>query len=154
MYTIGDLTTGGFWFNGIGEEGTLTSASGFPLQINATSVHIDDFTANFERDGPNKVHLRGLLLTDDGEYIGVEVIGLLDNTQAVQDIINKKPGAKPTEWGSLNTFTTWSFQAAKGSKYADLTTGTFVANFRMWPYEADDSFAVEYHLSKVLPGKG
>ncbi|KAL9085923.1 MAG: hypothetical protein Q9165_007406 [Trypethelium subeluteriae] len=147
----GNLSTGGIWSNGNG-VGTLTSVPGYNLTVNATTIHIDDFNY-LSTGGPYTLNARGLLETDDGDYIGLTGEGLLANTPHVQAILANETGVEPLKWGELNTFTTWTFQAAASSKYAALTESTFVANIRMSPSDnKNTSSYIDYRLSQVTSG--
>lgn len=159
---MGELRTGGLWSNGNG-VGKLTSVPqtspssssiGIPY-INATTIHMDDF--NYRRSGdsdaPYVLNAQGLLATDDGHYLGVKGSGLLANTAHVRAIMANETGVEPTRWGELDSFTTWTFQAAADGPYAALAEATFVANIRISPSDDADTVShIDYRLSKVLPG--
>ncbi|KAK7991357.1 hypothetical protein PG988_000151 [Apiospora saccharicola] len=163
LYPLGELPTGGLWSNGNG-VGTLTSVpgSGLGFHLNATTVHMTDFNAlpsssSSEKggggndQGPYVLAAQGLLRTDDGQHLGLYGRGLLANTPHVRDILANRTGVAPTRWGELDTYTTWTFQAA--GKYAALTESTFVANIRVYPSDRSDTVSyIDYRMSKVLPG--
>ena len=147
---MGELPTGGLWSNGNG-IGTLRSVPGADLYLNATTVHMDDFNVRNSATGPYTLNAQGILKTDDDHYIGMYGRGLLANTPHVQAIMANETGVEPTEWGELETYTTWTFQAA--GKYAALTESTFVANIKIAPSDSSDTVSyIDYRLSKVLPG--
>ncbi|KAH8165465.1 hypothetical protein CIB48_g2794 [Xylaria polymorpha] len=149
LYQMGDLPTGGRWSNGNG-IGVLTSVPGFSPALNASSIHMDDF--NFvNSDGPFTLDANGIIKTDDGQFIGVHSKGLLSNTPSVRAILANSTDAAPTQWGDIDTFTTWSFQAS--GKYSDLTTKTFVANIQLLPSDSEDTVSyINYRISQVIPG--
>lgn len=150
MYPIGELPNGQIWSNG-NSVGTLTSAPGFGMKLNATTLHMDDFTIMNSKDGPYELSARGMLETDDGHFIGVTGKGPLENTPHVQALIANATGVKATRWGELETLTTWSFQAS--GPYSALTDSTFFASIRLSPSDNSDVAAyAEYRLSKVLAG--
>ncbi|ORY63301.1 uncharacterized protein BCR38DRAFT_436452 [Pseudomassariella vexata] len=150
LYPIGELPNGQIWSNG-NSVGTLTSVAGSDLSINATTLHMDDFTVMNSKNGPYELSARGMLKTDDGHFIGVTGTGPLSNTPHVQAIIANETGATPTAWGELKTLTAWSFQAS--GKYAALTESVFFANIRLLPSDdAEVSAYAQYRLSKVLAG--
>lgn len=147
---MGELPTGGLWSNGNG-VGTLTSVEGFEPRLNATTVHMDDFNARGSAEGPYTLAAQGVLRTDDGHFLGIYGKGLLANTPHVQAIMANETGVSPTRWGEIDTFTTWTFQAA--GDYAALTESTFVANIRVSPSDNEDTVSyIDYRLSKVLAG--
>lgn len=150
MYPIGELPGGQIWSNG-NSFGMLTSAPGFDMDLNAKTLHMDDFTVMNSKDSPYELSARGMLETDDGYFIGVTGKGPLENTPHVQALIANETGVKATRWGELETLTTWSFQAS--GPYAALTDSTFFASIRLSPSNSSDIAAyAEYRLSKVLPG--
>ncbi|KAK7968050.1 uncharacterized protein PG986_002327 [Apiospora aurea] len=160
LYPLGELPTGGLWSNGNG-VGTLTSVPGSGFHLNATTVHMTDFNAlpsppsdtggGGNDQGPYVLAAQGLLRTDDGQHLGLYGRGLLANTPHVRDILANRSGVAPTRWGELDTYTTWTFQAA--GKYAALTESTFVANIRVYPSDRSDTVSyIDYRMSKVLPG--
>ncbi|KAH8198337.1 hypothetical protein TruAng_007492 [Truncatella angustata] len=149
MYPMGELPTGGLWSNG-NAVGTLTSVPGSDLYVNATTIHMDDFNAR-STGGPYILAAQGVLKTDDDHYIGIYGKGLLANTQHIEAIMANETGVKPTSWGEIETYTTWTFQAS--GKYAALTESTFVANIRVYPSDDSDTVSyIDYRISKVLPG--
>ncbi|KAI1339730.1 hypothetical protein F5Y15DRAFT_67823 [Xylariaceae sp. FL0016] len=146
---MGELPTGGLWSNG-NAVGTLTSVDGFVDYLNATTVHMDDFNER-TTDGPYVLNAQGVLRTDDDHYIGIYGKGLLANTPHIAAIMANESGVAPTQWGEIDTYTTWSFQAS--GKYAWLTESTFVANIRVSPSDNADTVSyIDYRFSKVLPG--
>ncbi|KAF2973126.1 hypothetical protein GQX73_g456 [Xylaria multiplex] len=150
LYPIGELPGGQVWSNG-NSVGTLSSVPGSNMELNATTLHMDDFTVVSSEGGPYALSARGMLETDDGHFISVTGRGLLPNTPHVQAVIANNTGVKPTKWGELDAITTWSFQAS--GKYSDLTEAIFFANIRLLPSDnADTAAYAEYRLSKVLPG--
>ncbi|KAJ4413898.1 hypothetical protein N0V82_008253 [Gnomoniopsis sp. IMI 355080] len=131
--------------------GRLTSVPGSTMDLNATIVHMDDFSVVNSADGPYDLSARGILETDDGHFISVTGLGMLANTPHIQAILTNETAVEPTQWGEIQTLTTWSFQAS--GPYAALTESTFFANIRLFPSNNEDTAAyVEYRLSKVLPG--
>ena len=97
--------------------------------------------------------IRGLLETDDGEYVGVTAIGFISNTTHVADILANKTGTTATRWGELDTITSWTFLANKDGKYKDLGDSTWVSNIRMYPSDNKDTqLYIDFKLSKVLGG--
>ncbi|ORY63305.1 uncharacterized protein BCR38DRAFT_410245 [Pseudomassariella vexata] len=149
-YPIGNLTTGGFWANG-NAVGVLTSVPGFIPAINATSIHMDDTFVRYP-GAPYIQDTRGLVMTDDGQIIGVNMQGLVSATPHVHDIMANKTGVEPLRWGEMDTFTVWNFQAAAG-KYSQLAEGTFVANTRLIPSDNEDTVVyMDYQISQVDAG--
>ncbi|KAL9095962.1 MAG: hypothetical protein Q9165_001960 [Trypethelium subeluteriae] len=150
-YPIGNLPTGQYVGNG-NDVGTLTSVPGYNVSVNASLNHLDDFTT-IAPGGPYRMDIRGLLETDDGEYIGVSAIGFIANTTRVADILGNQSGTTATQWGELDTITTWSFLANEDSKYKDLGDSTWVSNIRMYPSNNKDTLLyIDFKLSKVLAG--
>jgi hypothetical protein len=147
---IGNLSTGGFFANG-NAIGTLTSIPGYNLTLNASTVHMDDFNT-ISPGGPYTLAARGLLKTNDGEYIGISGLGLLANTTHVADVLANKTRI-PTQWGELETITSWNFQASQSGKYNELTQSLFVANIRLLPSDNPDTVLyIDYKLSRVIAG--
>jgi hypothetical protein len=150
LYSIGKLPSGQIWSNG-NSVGRLTSVSDFDMNLNATTIHMDDFTVVNSEDGPYELSARGMLETDDGYFISVAGSGMLSNTPHVKAILANETDVKPTKWGELKTLTTWRFQAS--GPYAALTEAIFFANIRLLPSDGKDTAAyAEYRLSKVLAG--
>ena len=62
-----------------------------------------------------------------------------------------KTGVEPLQWGEMDTFTLWSFQAS--GPYSRLSEGQFVANIRMYPPDNDDTVVyIDYRISEVQAG--
>ncbi|KAI1202131.1 hypothetical protein F5X97DRAFT_253788 [Nemania serpens] len=149
VYPIGELPTGLIWSNG-NSVGTLKSVPGFDIAVNATSLHMDDFTVATS-NGPLELRARGMFKTDDGQYIGVTGKGLLAGTPHVKAIIANETGVKPMKWGEIDTLQSWTIQAS--GKYEALTQSTFISNMRLSPSNNSDTTAyVEFRLSRVLTG--
>jgi len=110
---------------------------------------MDDFFLG--SGGPWILSPRGLLKTNDGEYISVDGTGWADNTNHTLSIL-KNTTRVPTEWGEVQALTTWGFKATTGY-YSPLTTATFVANMRWWPSDnANTSSYIDYRISEVIAG--
>jgi Protein of unknown function (DUF3237) len=101
----GSLSTGGSLVLGHIASGTLVSEPGFETTINATISYADDWPVADPDGKHSRPDLRGLVSTDDGEYLQVAATGIQTPVKELGEIVTGGKGSlafgsfQSGEWG-------------------------------------------------------
>ncbi|KAL4917625.1 hypothetical protein BDW62DRAFT_83493 [Aspergillus aurantiobrunneus] len=128
-------------------KGTLKSADGYPLEIDAEFVGVGNDYIHADPDGSRmRLDAHGTIKTQDGALIYVNYTGVVTVGDAERDLLTGKieDGASP--FG--NSFTHVTFETGH-ERYVDLENRVFVGKGR-FVAEKGKPLAVEYRVGQVV----
>ncbi|CAF9935254.1 MAG: hypothetical protein HETSPECPRED_009715 [Heterodermia speciosa] len=145
-----NISTGGRLILGPIVNGTLESEPGFETQINATFSNADDWPT-VDPDGKHeRPDLRGLIKTDDDEYLQILAKGIQTIIPELTQIITgEKELSLP--FGAFQSVILVSFRTGT-SKYKNLEDGIFVGSETVKSL-GERAFKAGVRISKLYSSK-
>ncbi|KAG0643002.1 hypothetical protein HOY80DRAFT_916854 [Tuber brumale] len=135
----------------VGRNGTIVSAPGAAVSVNATIIAANDIIHADPGSGRLRLNVHGVARTTSGTIFQFGYTGIATPNEEFNKVLSHAPDAKSNEFGAIVSHHTFEIPVA-APELAGLNNNLFVSAGRLL-YNPDRSITVEYVASKVLTGK-